>query len=155
MKIEEVMSREVKTCRANDSLVRAAQLMWEHDIGCVPVVDDGAAAIGMITDRDICMAAYTQGRRLDEITVGSVMSTGVKVCDPSDTLESVAASMKRHQVRRLPVLANQRVVGFVSLSDLSRVAEREPDARMRDRYIQHVETTLAAVGRPRAANVRA
>jgi CBS-domain-containing membrane protein len=150
MKVDQMMSRDVKTCRTTDTLVRPSQLMWEHDIGSVPVLDDKGALVGMITDRDICMAAYTQGRRLDEIAVGAVMSQNVQTCSPTDTLETAAASMKRHQLRRLPVVSARReLVGIISLPDLSRAAEAEPNQRTREQYINQVETTLAAVARPR------
>src|SRR5262245_6101900 len=64
MEVREIMSTDLETCRADDTLDRAARLMWEHDCGVVPVVDHEGTAVGMITDRDICMAAYTQGRPL-------------------------------------------------------------------------------------------
>jgi CBS domain-containing protein len=64
MKIRDIMSQDVATCREDDSLDRAAQLMWDRDVGSVPVVDGEGRPLGMITDRDICMAAYTQGEAL-------------------------------------------------------------------------------------------
>ena len=69
MKVEQVMNRNVKTCRSSDSLDRAAQLMWENDCGCVPIVDDEGRGVGMVTDRDVCMAAYTQGGPLTHLRV--------------------------------------------------------------------------------------
>ena len=75
MKVEQLMSRDVKTCQATEMLNRAAQLMWENDCGCVPVVDEDGRAVGMITDRDVCMAAYTQGRLLDALPVASAMDS--------------------------------------------------------------------------------
>jgi CBS domain-containing protein len=151
MKVEQIMSREVKTCVPEDTLNRAAQLMWEHDVGCVPVVSHGTV-VGVITDRDICMAAYTQGRRLDEVSVASVMSSQVQSCTPGDTLETASAVMKRHQLRRLPVVKTKgELVGVVSISDLTRGAEAEPNQRVREQYLHQVESTLAAVTRPRGA----
>src|SRR6266516_685070 len=58
MRAKEIMNREVRACRPSDSLANADRLMWDHDLGCVPVVDDQSTVMGMITDRDICMAAY-------------------------------------------------------------------------------------------------
>ena len=83
MKVSDLMTREVRTCHQHDSLNRAAQLMWENDCGAVPVVDSDLKVIGMLTDRDICMAAYTQGKRLDEIPVVTAMSRQVVRCLPS------------------------------------------------------------------------
>jgi CBS domain-containing protein len=71
MKIEKIMTVEVKFCTENDNLNRAAQLMPENDCGCIPVIaaDGEAKLIGLLTDRDICMGSYTQGKPLSEIPV--------------------------------------------------------------------------------------
>ncbi len=147
MKVEQVMSDKVKTCEADQMLNRAAQLMWEHDIGCVPIVS-GGHAVGIITDRDICMAAYTQGRRLHEIPIRSVMSTELRSCAPSDTLESAAAVMKKHQLRRLLVLGPRaNLVGLLSISDLDARARRRSRTRSRATTVPSAArvTTLSAV----------
>ena len=155
MKVEQLMSRDVKTCTPEDRLNRAAQLMWEHDVGCVPVVSNGIV-VGVITDRDVCMAAYTQGRALHEIPVGQVMVAQVQTCTPGDTLETASAVMKRHQVRRLPVVRpNRELAGILSMADLTRGAEAEPNQRVREQYLHQVEATLAAVTRPRPTRVTA
>ncbi|MCI0617634.1 CBS domain-containing protein, partial [bacterium] len=67
MKVEQLMTGNVHVCHPQDTLSTAAEKMWTYDIGCLPVMDDSEQPIGMITDRDICMAAYTQGRSLAEI----------------------------------------------------------------------------------------
>ena len=156
MRVEQLMSRDVKSCNESDPLVKAVQLMWERDIGCVPVLDAKGGLTGVITDRDCVMAAMMQGRRLDEIEVGTVMSRKVVTCQPGDTLETAAMAMKKAQVRRLPIVDKQgKVVGMIALTDLSRAAEREPNQRVREEFMREVEMTLAEVGRPRASPVRA
>jgi CBS domain-containing protein len=121
-RVDSIMSEGVLVCSADDSLTRPAQIMWELDCGIVPVVDAEQRLEGVITDRDICMAAYTQGRRLHEIYVADVMSRPVHRCFASDPLTRAIAVMAAAQVRRLPVVdAEQRVVGIVSLADLVRV----------------------------------
>jgi CBS domain-containing protein len=123
MKIEEIMTRNVRSCGPNDTLNSAAQIMWDCDCGCVPVVDDMAKAVGMITDRDVCMAAHFQGAPLAAVPVGAVMATDLAVCHPEDTVATVAAMMRARQVRRLPVVdADGRLVGVVSLADVARAA---------------------------------
>ena len=62
MKIAQLMTKDVKTCHQGDMLEAAVRLMWDHDIGVLPVVDDGGQLIGMVTDRDACMAAFMQRR---------------------------------------------------------------------------------------------
>jgi CBS domain-containing protein len=119
--VHELMSAAPVTCHPYDSLNRAAQLMWEHDCGCVPVVDDLDHVIGIVTDRDICMGAYTQGRALAEIPVASVCTHEIQTCAPSDPLDKAEGQMITHQVRRLPVTdPDGHLVGVLSVSDLAR-----------------------------------
>src|SRR5690606_8688971 len=101
---DHIMSKPVQCCGTDDPLSRAAQLMWEHDCGAVTVLGPGDAVVGIITDRDLCMAAYLQGRPLAEIPVRSAMSREVVACAPSDSIESVESLMQRRQVRRVPVI---------------------------------------------------
>jgi CBS-domain-containing membrane protein len=78
----------------------------------------------MLTDRDICMAAYTRGLVLGEIAVSSVMSAHVFSCRPSDSLRSLMSAMSNHQVRRVPVVDDaDKVIGIVSLADIARLAQ--------------------------------
>jgi CBS domain-containing protein len=126
MKVEELMIREVMVCSPHDMLNRAAQIMWENDCGCVPVVDSDARVLGVLTDRDICMAAYTRGRTLSEIPVSAAMSSELFACSPDDNLLDAQKLMRKHQVRRLPVRDREgRLVGFLSLTDLARAIARK------------------------------
>jgi CBS domain-containing protein len=147
MQVEDAMTRPVRTCRPGDTLVRPAQLMWEDDIGCVPVVSHEGTLLGVVTDRDICLTAARQGLRLDEIPVAVAMSRRVYSCGPTDSFEAAEAVMREHRVRRLPVVADGRVVGIVSLGDLGRAAEQEPDAHRREWLMHEVEQTFVEVVR--------
>jgi CBS-domain-containing membrane protein len=140
------MSRPAVICPASCSLNEAARLMWEFDCGVIPVVDDEGRIAGMVTDRDICMAAYTQGRLLAEIPVTVAMARHVVACYEHDAVESVERLMQDHQVRRIPVLdTDRRPVGVVSLNDLARRA-----ARSKRHATEHeIVSTLAAVSEPR------
>lgn len=120
MTISDVMSKDVATCRTNDSLNRAAQLMWERRCGCVPVLDDDDRVVGLVTDRDVCMAAYTQGKRIDDISVATAMSRPVWSCAPTASIEEAEDLMMAHGVRRLAVTADGRLEGLVALDDLAR-----------------------------------
>jgi CBS domain-containing protein len=119
------MTKDVHVCRPTDSLNRAAQILWENDLGTLAVVaEDGSnRLVGMLTDRDICMAAYTQGRDLRGLLVDSAMSRDVKACTSITTLEEAAQQLAEAQVRRLPVVDGSRqLLGVLSLADLARDA---------------------------------
>lgn len=123
MRIGALMTQPVHVCSAEDSLARAAQLMWDFDCGAVPVVGGDESLCGIITDRDICMAAYTKGVAPRSIRVGDVMSRHVHSCAAEDSLERAIARMAEAQVRRLPVVdTDGRPIGMVSLADIARSA---------------------------------
>jgi len=150
MKVEQLMQRSVQTCRADETLERAAQLMWDHDCGSVPIVDEGGHALGMITDRDVCMAAYTQGKPLAALAVSTAMSRTVECCRPADTVSEAARIMQAAQVRRLPVVADGNlVIGILSLNDIAREAVREATKKSPTITARDVAGTLAAVCAPR------
>jgi len=148
MHVHELMTHAPAVCTTTDHLTRAAQIMWERDCGSVPVLDEAGKLTGIVTDRDICMAAYTQGRALHEIPVSSVMSKVVYAVGPDATAADALDTMNRKAVRRLPVTdASGRLLGILSLADFTRVA-RESAARRaptRDAVID----ALAAVSTPR------
>jgi len=115
------MTAAVATCTASDSVAQALGTMWERDVGCLPVVDSGRKVIGMITDRDAAMAAWSRGQRVEEIPVGSVMSKTVHACAPSDGARAALRLMRAHRIRRLPIVAEGgRLVGVVTLGDVAR-----------------------------------
>ncbi len=120
MNVKDIMTTSVSDVKPTQSLNEAARLMWEDDCGFIPVSDEDNHVIGVITDRDICMAAYTKGQALDAISVGETMSKVVSSCTQNDSLKSAEDTMRHHQVRRLPVLDKKnRLVGILSLNDIA------------------------------------
>ena len=151
MAIESYMTKKVMTCSPDDTLDRAAALMWQHDCGCVPVVDAERRVVGMLTDRDICMAAYTQGQPIHQIAIRGVMATDVRAAAPGDSVGAAEELMRDRQVRRVPVVdADGRLVGLLSLSDVARMTSSRQDRGSRAE-VGHPElvATLAAICRPR------
>ncbi len=154
MRVEQIMTRTVRTCSPADPLSRAAAIMWEEDCGCVPVVkpaEDGAPrVVGLVTDRDACMAAFTQGRSLDEIAVSTAMSHEVCSCHPNDPVSLAVKILCTRQLHRLPVVeGDDRLVGILSLADVAREAEREHSSAVREVTDQEVAETLEAICTPR------
>jgi len=150
MQIRQLMNQPPVTCRPTDSLNLAAGLMWDHDCGALPVVDDAERVVGVITDRDICMAAYTQGSPIHAVPVANVMSKDVYTIGPSDSIENAETIMRARQVRRLPVVDGEgHALGMLTLSDLVQESTREVGRRKREITDAEVATTLAAVCAPR------
>jgi CBS domain-containing protein len=146
MNVEKLMSKEVRSCSPHQSLADAARLMWERDCGSIPIQENDRV-VGMVTDRDICMAAYFNGRSLQDIRIADAMSRELAVCREGDTLEAAEAMMKKAQVRRLPVTdASGRLVGILSLNDIARALSKGP-ARTSD--LTQFALTLSAVGEQR------
>ena len=121
MKVADVMTSDLVTCRGDDSLNRAAQLMWERRCGTVAVVDGAGKVEGVLSDRDICMAAYTQGRRLDDVAVVTAMSRAVRTCPASASIEDAEDIMAAHAVRRVIVIGDDgHACGMLSIDDIAR-----------------------------------
>lgn len=151
MKIEQLMTKNVRACIADDALAIPARIMWEQDCGCVPVVasDGSGLVVGMLTDRDICMAALTQGGRLEEMRVGSAMSTNLRTCRPSHTLGEAQELMSRAQVRRLPVVDSAgQLLGMISLADIASGSAGLHAGSKKAIPKREVADTLAAISRP-------
>ena len=119
MKVHEIMTTAVGSCGLGDNLAAVARIMWEKDCGSVPVVDSGGKVIGMITDRDICMALTTRNHLSSEVTVGDVIDGAVKSCAAGDSVNDALRTMRSDQLRRLPVVDDEgRLVGVLSLNDI-------------------------------------
>jgi CBS domain-containing protein len=147
MKVREVMVSPVVTCTDRAVLADAVKLMWEHDIGFVPVVSPETGALaGVITDRDACIAAWFQGKSLQEIPVRTAMSTRVSSCRPDADVDEAEVIMSEIQVHRLPVVSEAgKLVGVVSINDLARRAAGDADEELEG----EVALTLGAISQPR------
>jgi len=153
MRIEQIMTKDVSFCAPEDDLNRAAQIMWERDCGVVPVVAEGPQhrVVGIVTDRDLCMASYTRGQRLDEIRIDDVMSKPVHCCRPEDETDRAEELMKQSQVHRLPVVDGAgQLLGIVSLADLARSARKPSAGKARSTPTPtEIGDTVAAISRAR------
>ena len=118
MRISDCMTRQVKVAAPHQSIVEAARLMADLDIGVLPVSENDRL-IGMVTDRDIVVRGLANGRGADT-PIREVMSEEIRYCYEDQTIEEVSQNMGDIQVRRLPVLnRDKRLVGIVSLGDIS------------------------------------
>jgi CBS domain-containing protein len=154
MKAEQLMTKEPRVCSKRGALEDAAQIMWETDCGMVPVIErtDGVdRLVGVLTDRDICMAAYTTGRSLKELPIGRAMSTDLRTCAPDASIEDAEKTMREAQIRRLPVIDGAgAILGILSLADIAREAQREHGRKRPDVTESEVGATLGAIAQPHA-----
>lgn len=149
VRVRELMTTEVATVRPADTLGQAAERMRLHDCGCVVVVDEGALVVGVLTDRDVCLAALPADVPLSQLTVEGAMTRNVFTCAPDDPVAEAERRMGQHQIRRLPVVDGQgRLRGILSLDDLAREACREEGLLVPPVSTQGVGRTLGQVSRP-------
>ncbi len=151
MRIQEVMTESPQACRLGDSANEAARIMWERDCGVVPIVDHEGRVAGIVTDRDICMAAYFQGAPLKHIPVTSIMSPDVTTCSRDADLCDAERLMQERQIHRVPVVDDRGcLVGMLSLSDVARGVKRTGGLSQRTGEAQELLQTVARISEPRA-----
>jgi CBS-domain-containing membrane protein len=119
MKVQNIMTTGVQTCGPDTSLPQAVRLMRETRCGFLPVVDWRSGVAGAVTDRDICMALVNSARKPINISVREVMENNVHTCSPDDDIQAALTTMKRHRIRRLPVVDDHgRLQGVLSFDDV-------------------------------------
>ena len=146
MKVSELMAKNIRTCVPHETLNEVAKKMWDGDCGCVPVVDADGKPIAMVTDRDVCMAAFLTGEPLHRIPAKSAASQYVQTVRDDDSLEAALSLMHKFQVRRLPVVAAEggRLVGVLSTADILRHTEQANDQAARSR----LTWSLSGISKP-------
>ena len=145
MKVKELMSTDVKTSREDTDLSTVTKLMWDADCGIVPIVSDDREVVGVVTDRDICIAAATRSMNPASLQVRDVMSRSVTTCADTDDVRVALAALKDKRLHRLPVVDRQRrLVGVISLADLVSRAEFRRDADIPgEEFLEAMKTITA------------
>jgi len=137
MKIKDIMTNDLATVSPDTTIIEVAQLMQKHDVGAVPVCE-GTNIVGLVTDRDIVVRNIAHGKDPQQTAVRDVMTTQVKAANPEMSLSQAAGIMAAQQIRRLPVVEENRLVGMVSLGDLATKAK----------YDVELATTLGEISLP-------
>ncbi len=122
MQVSEIMSNRVVAVTPNDSAYSAAQLMNEHNIGAVPVENNGQL-LGILTDRDIVLRCVAENRDPNQVNVSDIMTTGAAYVAPTQNVFEAMEVMSAEQVRRLPVVEDGRLTGLLSLADIARIKD--------------------------------
>jgi len=118
--VRELMTPDPEHLSADDTLVTAAQRMRDADVGSLPICDDDGQVSGIVTDRDIVVKCIADGGDPSTATVGSIASEMVYTVGPDDQIENALSVMEDHQVRRLPIVENGKLVGMLAQADVAR-----------------------------------
>lgn len=119
MKCSEVMTRNPRTCAPADTVQQAAQLMKSEDVGPIPIASKDGKLEGIITDRDIVLKVVAEGRDPKTTKLSEVMTTDIVTCAPDGDIEDTLNLMEDYQVRRIPVVEGNRLVGIISQADVA------------------------------------
>lgn len=118
MKLKEIMTKDVATLHADDTVLEAAHLMKQYNIGSVPVCN-GEEVIGIITDRDIAVRSVAEGENFKNQKVRDIMTSNPVMVNQEMDIHDAARIMSERQIRRLPVVDKKNIVGIVSLGDIA------------------------------------
>jgi CBS domain-containing protein len=145
MLVRDIMTRSPRHIRPDATVAEAARIMWDIDCGIVPVLGTSGRLVGVLTDRDICIAAATRDVAPGQLLVSALTHKAgqpVITCRPDEDVRSALARMAEHHVRRLPVTDDGHMVGLLSIDDVAGAASDAPDA---DVHYADVARTLQAI----------
>lgn len=149
MKVKDVMKTDVAFCSAEDSLMKAAEIMLRRDCGIVPIVDADKKLIGMLTDRDLALAVVARNRKASDVQTKEVIKGKAISCAPDDNLEDVLRKMRKHQIKRLAAIgANGELAGILSITDILLSVRKDKDLKKK------IQATMKAIFKPRPIVLR-
>ncbi|HKY27962.1 MAG TPA: CBS domain-containing protein [Pyrinomonadaceae bacterium] len=131
MKAKEIMTPNAIACTPTSMLADAAKAMWDNDCGILPVVTEGGKVVGLITDRDICMAAGMHNCNLSNLAVEDVINGKVYSVKPEEDVHKALEVMRDHKIRRVPVVdADDKLQGMLSMNDVVLRAQDAKDKKV-------------------------
>jgi CBS-domain-containing membrane protein len=149
MKVKELMTPDARAISLTETLSAAAQSMWQNDCGILPVTGDARKVVGLITDRDICMATAIRDRKPSEISVEEVMNVTVFSASPDDDINQALAIMGEHKIRRLPVVNEEGdLEGILSMNDIVLHAKKSNGKKPPIDYAAVIKTYQAICAHP-------
>ena len=124
MKVRDIMTKDLVIADKDDTILDVAKLMKHHNIGCVPVLDDGEKVLGVITDRDIVMNMARFNLDPANTFASEIASDVVYKVKPEADVTDALALMKKQRIRRLPVMEEDALVGMLSIGDVAVYASK-------------------------------
>ena len=150
MKVKEIMSAYVTSCGPNATLVAAARIMRGYNCGTLAVIGGGGKVIGMITDRDICLAVSKKDNDVSRIKVSEVISGKVYACAPTDDVKDALKTMRKKKAPGLPVVNGAGVLkGILSIDDILLHARKANGKKSRKLSYKDAARTFQAICKPR------
>lgn len=137
MQVRDIMSKNVASVDPNTPIVEVAKIMKNMNIGSVPVCRDGKV-LGIVTDRDIVLRNIAMGKDINQVKAQDVMTMGLSTTSPDTDIDDAARIMSEKQIRRLPVVENEKIIGMVALGDLA----------VRNRYEDNAGEALSDISKP-------
>lgn len=146
MQVKDIMTSDVTFCGTNATLTDVAMAMWNKDCGSIPVVNQDKKVVGIITDRDICMAIAMRNARTSEIVSSDLIGGLLRVCSPEDDIETALEIMAHAQLRRLPVVDKDGTLcGILSISDAIKKCAKDDKKNKKRVSRKSVLKTLRAI----------
>lgn len=149
MRVKDLMKSDVGFCSAEDNLMKVAELMLRRDCGIVPVVDENKRVVGVLTDRDLCLAVVARNRKASDVRAGNLIKGEPISCSPDDKIETVLKKLRRHQIKRLAVVGEYgELVGILSVADVLLSVRKDKNLKKK------TYSTLKAIAKPRPIVLR-
>ena len=123
MRVKDCMCNNVVRATSETTLEKVAKLMQENDVGCVPICNQENNVIGFITDRDIITRCIANGKNCAQTKASDIMTTKVIKTTPDTQIDDATQTMSKNQIKRLPVIENNQIVGIISIGDLAKNQE--------------------------------
>lgn len=123
MKVKDCMCGEVCCVKPDTKVYEIAKIMGQNHIGCVPVCDDKNCLVGIITDRDIILRSIANDKDVKSTKASEIMTTNVCTCNENEDISNAENKMAQNQIRRIPVVDNNKVIGILTLGDLAHYNE--------------------------------
>lgn len=152
MKVQEIMTRDVKFCGPATNLAAATEMLWRNNCGTLPVLDSSGKLTGVITDRDMCIAMGTRNWTARDLAVRDVAIQPVFTCGADDDVREALKTMGQRHVRRMPVVSGDgKLAGILSLDEIALRAEKAEGKKTPDISYEDVLNTMKAIYEHRAA----
>lgn len=120
MKVKDCMCKNVVFVKPDCDTEECVKLMRQNHIGCIPVCDDYKKVVGLITDRDILLRTIGCGKEIKNIPISEIMTCNINCCTPETDICDAEKTMSNNQIRRIPVMENNKIVGILTLGDLAK-----------------------------------